>query len=320
MTRDLLQAVRSGCAAVAKEAVSVRIDAEALRALAAGLDPQRLALPQQDPACHLLGEGESTVAFFIVLSAINFGSGFFPAIFGSRPSGYAAVAAALARHFREHGTPAPARLARLTPEECADLCGLDPQHPAAIELLGLYSRALNDLGRLIELEYRGAYGALPEAAGGSAARLVALLVRMPLYNDVACWRGRRVPFYKRAQLLAADLHIAFAGRGPGHFTDIDRLTAFADNLLPHVLRHEGVLRYEAELAARIGRGELLVAGSDEEVELRACAVQAVELLTAELRWRGVATSALGLDNFLWHRGQEPFFRSRPRHRTLTSFY
>jgi hypothetical protein len=27
-----------------------------------------------------------------------------------------------------------------------------------------------------------------------------------------------------------------------------------------------------------------------------------------------------LDNFLWHRGQEPAYRARPRHLTRTVFY
>ena len=320
MSQDLLQAVRRGCAAVAKEAVSVHIDTEELRTLAAGLDPGRLAQPQQDPTCHLLGEGERTVAFFLVLAAVNFGSGYFPAIFGPRPSGYAAVAGALTRHFREHGPPPPAALAALPIEDCAALCGLDPQQPAAAGLLAFYTRSLRDLGRLLRDEYSGTYTALVAAAGGSAARLVGLLSRMPLFNDVASWPGRSVPFYKRAQLLAADLHLAFGGRGPGAFTDIDRLTAFADNLLPHVLRHTGGLHYAPQLAARIDDGELLPAGSREEVELRACAVQAVELLVGELQSRGEKVNPLAVDNLLWHLGQEPFFRARPRHRTLTPCY
>ncbi len=41
---------------------------------------------------------------------------------------------------------------------------------------------------------------------------------------------------------AADLAAAFRGQGPGRFRDLDRLTLFADNLVPHVLRREGVLR------------------------------------------------------------------------------
>lgn len=130
----------------------------------------------------------------------------------------------------------------------------------------------------------------------------------------------RVPFHKRAQLTAIDLYIAFAGEGAGRFDDMDRLTICADNLVPHVLRLDGILRYREELAARVDSGELLPAGSQEEVEIRACAVHAAERIVDALRHRGEKVNAMMLDNLLWHRGQEPFYRARPRHRTRTVFY
>ena len=58
---------------------------------------------------------------------------------------------------------------------------------------------------------------------------------------------------------------------------------FADNLVPHVLRLDGILRFDPELVARIDREELIEHGSAEEVEIRACAVHAVELLVAAVR-------------------------------------
>ena len=85
-----------------------------------------------------------------------------------------------------------------------------------------------------------------------------------------------MPFFKRAQIAAADL--ALAGLAPAD--DLDRLTLFADNLVPHVLRH----RRRAELRRRARgphrRGQLLEHDSPEEVEIRACALHAVELLVA----------------------------------------
>ena len=88
-----------------------------------------------------------------------------------------------------------------------------------------------------------------------------------------------MPFLKRAQIAAADL----ARAGVAAFRDLDRLTMFADNLVPHVLRVDGMLTYDAELLDRIERGELIEHGSPEEVEIRACALHAVELIVAEQR-------------------------------------
>ena len=80
--------------------------------------------------------------------------------------------------------------------------------------------------------------------------------------------GAVVPFFKRAQLAAADLHL----QGLAPAGDLARLTLFADNLVPHVLRIDGVLAFDPALVARIDREELLAHDSPEEVEIRACAV------------------------------------------------
>ena len=139
------------------------------------------------------------------------------------------------------------------------MLGQEPGH----ELMALYARALNDLGAF--LGERSALEVIADASG-SAERLAELLAGgMPLFDD----RG----FYKRAQITANDLALA----GVAEFDDIDRLTIFADNLVPHVLRVDGVLRYEESLAARIDAGELLLPGREER-EIRACAVHACELI------------------------------------------
>ena len=108
---------------------------------------------------------------------------------------------------------------------------------------------------------------------------------MPFFDDTG--------FYKRAQIVPSDLALA----GVAEFHDLDRLTIFADNLVPHVLRMDGVLRYEPGLAAHIDAGALLPPG-EQEREIRACAVHACELLS---RRTGVPPRTL--DIWLWNRGQ-----------------
>ena len=184
----------------------------------------------------------------------------------------------------------------------------------------LFARALRDLGGWLEARHGGSFQRAVASADGSADRLAASLCEMPLYRDVARYAGFDVPLYKRAQITAADLAAAFCGSGPGAFRDLSELTIFADNLVPHVLRCEGVLVYDALLLARIERGELLPAGSPEEVEIRAVALHAVELAVRGLRARGVDASAQRLDYLLWHRGQRPEIKAHPRHRTRCPYY
>jgi hypothetical protein len=142
-----------------------------------------------------------------------------------------------------------------------------------------------------------------------------------MYRDVSEHEGERIPLFKRAQITAVDLALAFGGEGPGRFDDLDRLTMFADNLVPHVLRLAGVLRYDDALLARIEAEELLQHGSTEEVEIRAVAVHAVEEVVAALHAQGVSDATAGqVDMALWHRGGRPEAKAHPRHRTRTTAY
>ena len=178
--------------------------------------------------------------------------------------------------------------------------------------MALYARALRELGDRITVEYFGRFLGLVNSAEGSAERLAETLATWPTWRDISPYDGAPVPFYKRAQIAAADLHLS--GVAPAE--DIDRLTLFADNLVPHVLRLDGVLEFDERLVGRIDAGFLLEHDSPEEVEIRACALHAVELL-CEVR---PDLNATIIDNVLWNRGALPRYKARPRHRARTTAY
>jgi hypothetical protein len=83
-----------------------------------------------------------------------------------------------------------------------------------------------------------------------------------------------------------------------------------------VLRLDGVLRFDPELVARIDRGELIEHGSPQEVEIRACAVYAVELIVASRP----GACAAEIDELLWTRGQQRRYKASPRHRSRCTAY
>lgn len=176
----------------------------------------------------------------------------------------------------------------------------------------LYAGSLRDLGRHVADDHGGSFAAFVDAADGSAAGLVERLAGWQCFSDVSVYDGLRVPFLKRAQIAAADVHRA----GLATFGDLNRLTMFADNLVPHVLRLDGVLEFEPALVARIERGELLEHGSPEEVEIRACAVHAVELLTSA----EPELAAAEIDQALWLRGRGARYKAVPRHRSRCTAY
>ena len=321
MQSSLLEQVRAGCKAVAERAAHIQIQYDLIPSYAASLLDAKPAVPEHDPASHYLGMGDDTAAFFLTLDSINFGSGYFPHM-KKRPgmSGYYTVAGCLNDHFRESGPLSALKLSCLTPEDCFRIFKQNQQNRPIAELMRFFARALNDLGRYVQADFGGSFTGLIEAAGSSAERLIRLLIQMPYFCDVELYDAVKVPFYKRAQLAAADLSLAFGGRGLGCFDDLRNLTIFADNLVPHVLRLENILIYPEALIQHIEAGKLIPAGSAEEIEIRACALHAVERLKDALNASGHAITSMELDFILWNRGQQPAYKSIPRHRTRTTFY
>jgi hypothetical protein len=298
----------------------VRIDRERLEALAAELHRSWPAAAPPGDDRRRLESDAATLAFALTLNALNFGSGWFPHL-AKLPgkSGYRTVAARLREWFESHGPLGADELARFTPEKVAAVLGQTLEPPVE-GLMEIYARSLVDLGRTIRQDHDGSFENLVREAGGSAERLVRAMARMPLYRDVASYEGLEVSFYKRAQILAADLHGLFGDSELGTFRDLDSLTCFADNLVPHVLRMRGVLTYDPELAHRIDERRLLAPGSAEEVEVRASAVQAVEELSAALEDLGRSAPPRILDELLWTAGQSPEMKAVPRHRARCPYY
>jgi Potential Queuosine, Q, salvage protein family len=307
--RDVLTDLRAACAAVAENARYVRIDPDQTSAYTGTL-PVDLDPSEPDPESHLTdGTREELAAFWLTLDAINFGSGWFPTLRKrDGRSGYFTIAAGIRDRFAARGPYTAGELAELSPDAVAATLGQEPDH----ELMALFALSLNDLGGRIAKEHDGRFAAVIDAAESSAVALVNELRSWDCFGDTSCYYGLDVPFLKRAQIAAADL----ARAGVAAFRDLDRLTMFADNLVPHVLRIDGLLSYDPGLLERIERGELIEHGSPEEVEIRACALHAVGLLASE---RAGAREA-DIDSVLWHRGQEPRYKDSPRHRSRCTAY
>jgi hypothetical protein len=294
--------IRAACARVAGAARHVRIVEAAIPLYAP-------TLPAESPPAPDLAPGatdERRAAFGLQLNAINFGSGWFPTLRKAAGlSGFRTVEAGL----RARGPWSAEALTRVdAAEAAATFGGQDPEH----ELMALFAGALCELGEHVLSAHGGSFLALARSGGGSAVALAERLARLPTWRDVSPYDGAPVPFFKRAQLAAADLHL----QGIAPASDVAALTLFADNLVPHVLRIDGVLEFEPRLVARIDRGGLIEHDSPEEVEIRACAVHAVELLVAAHE----GTTATAVDNALWHRGAAPRYKAHPRHRARTTAY
>nr|XP_003407840.1 queuosine salvage protein [Loxodonta africana] len=188
-------------------------------------------------------------------------------------------------------------------------------------------RILNETGKILLEKFGGSFLNCVQKSEQSAQKLMHLVVEsFPSYRDITEFEGKRISFYKRAQILVADTWSVLEGKGDGCFKDISSITMFADYRLPQVLLHLGALRYSDELLKKLLKGEMLSYGDKQEVEIRGCSVWCVELirdcLLELIEKKGEKMSeeinAILLDYYLWdyahdHRAKMngiPFHRIR----------
>jgi hypothetical protein len=192
-----------------------------------------------------------------------------------------------------------------------------------LQLLDERARILREVGETLVAHYDGRFHNLLGASSeqlydGGNGFLERLIRDFPRFDDVAEYGGRTVRFWKLAQLSVWILHVSLPG-GAG-FGDLDRLTAFADYIVPAALRIVGICGYSDELERAIQEGRLIEAGSPWEVELRAHTVYACDELCRrinELRPPELQVIAPQVDARLW----VPFHRTHwPHHLTRTVFY
>mmetsp|Transcript_49884 Transcript_49884/g.156129 ORF Transcript_49884/g.156129 Transcript_49884/m.156129 type:complete len:208 (+) Transcript_49884:448-1071(+) len=186
------------------------------------------------------------------------------------------------------------------------------------------TRLLREVGEGLQ-QYDGEAANLVKSAGKSATVLISKVLDLfPGFRDQTKYKEEEVFFYKRAQIFVGDVWGSLRGRGLGEFDDISSLTMFADYRVPQLLHAEGVLSYSDALVAKISAGQIIEAGSEEEVELRAWSVQAVEQLAQMLREdHGLPhVRSIQVDWILWEEGEQKHIEKliAPHHRTWTTFY
>jgi len=197
-------------------------------------------------------------------------------------------------------------------------------------------------------------------ASRSADKLVHLILQnFPGFRDATVdpWKGRWLAFYKRAQILVADLWAALGiicenqskdydgdstcsslrrtscvgkfGIDLCNFVDMNKITTFADYRVPQLLRNLGVLRYSTALAGQVDRGEEMDVFSMDELYIRASTVQAVDRLVDKVSDRIVGKldismniNSVKMDWYLWNIGEklDRECKLEKHHRVRTIFY
>jgi hypothetical protein len=318
--------VRRAALGVMKQSLHVSIDQDQARHLAQAWRPG--AEFTAHPAPTML-DPEGRAMFHLVQAALAFGSGWCTRFRG--PEGRAnALADSLRGQFERAGAPSASLLSRIKPSDCERilLAGASAESAAgseqpfgaegaaAPELIELQARALRDLGRHLESHHGGQALRFLADTGGRLQGLLECCSALPFFHDVQRYRGVEVPFLARSQRLGLELAAEFRDSSFAGWSEYELYAISSDPVLIGILVAGGVLRPEQGIMARLVAGEAIPAHSEREIELRAAAIVAVELMVHALRRDGRPATALGVD--AWLRAQSGWRdAARPRVRTVS---
>ena len=208
-------------------------------------------------------------------------------------------------------------LSEIKEEELSKILEGNIQIPLFEERLNI----LRGIGTVLIEKFNGDFANLIKKANGDSQKLLRLIVEnFPSFEDSSIYKGRRVYFYKRAQLLISDIFQAFDGHKFGKLRNITELTACADYKLPFVLRRLGIFSYSYYLADKIDNQIQIDKDSEEEIEIRANTIWVVELIKQKLKKKIPHVGSIHINDHLWMLGQKKLKNDKPYHLTRTVCY
>jgi hypothetical protein len=104
----------------------------------------------------------------------------------------------------------------------------------------------------------------------------------PRFNDVSMLEGHEIRFYKLAQLGVWMLYATLHRAGKFRLDDPQKMTAFADYIVPVALRLHGITSYSDRLEKTISAHQLIPRDFRWEIEIRAHCIYATAVLTEEI--------------------------------------
>jgi hypothetical protein len=261
-------------------------------------------------------EGKDRLAFAFLLNAISYSYWGEPKwtveYNGKHYDGAQGMVACLGRA-AENGKPIfkAEYLAEITSKELGNIL----RGNTTIPLLEERKKSLNELGKAV-CGHGGNFGKVFALANGQALKLVdVVLTLFPSFEDKAVYLGKTIHFNKRVQLLVSDVcHMIGGMQGAG------KLTACADYKLPQVLRRHGILEYADGLRERVLAKAEIPAGSEEETEIRANTIVAIEMIKGHVRLKVPGITSMQINDMIWLEGQVKLPGDEPYHRTRTTAY
>jgi hypothetical protein len=316
-------------APVLASARHVRLDEDRIRDVASWMAFEELPWPDFRSPLDVQSSEADAMDFIFLTSTINFAFTDFEThemfkvdYAGAMRSDSDAMVACLKRAF-DRGVPIldGGYLAEIRRPKLEEIFRGNIVMPMLEERLAIF----HEVGAVLKERYQGRFhrfvsGAPPRLYDGGKGLLERLLAEFPSFRDESDYRGHRVSFQKRAQLLFWNLHARFRDGGFFRLEDAGKLTVFADYIVPVALRLFRITSYSEELEASINARRLLPAHGEEEVEIRAFTLWAMHLLTRainELRPSDRQVIEPVVDGRIWTHYHTTHW---PHHLTVTTAY
>lgn len=329
MTVDWNTPVLSSVQPVVKAAQLVRVNHEKISEVANWMAYEEFAKPDGSMLFDFGNDPDVLMDFTLVVNTMNFaftdfstGVKFETDYMGKRWCDSEAMLACLHRAINS-GIPffSGEYLAKVTRKDLESVFAGTIEMPMLDERVVLF----NEVGRVLVEKYQGRYSnfvrsCAPRLYANGDGLLERLTTEFPRFRDVSNYQGSDVHIYKLAQLGIWGMHLALSPRGAWKLEDADKLTAFADYIVPVGLRVMGIFEYAPELEKQINSLVEVKRDSDAEIELRASSIYVIAKLTEEINKRRP-----GMDPLLQPQVDFRFWKTYhathwPHHLTKTVMY
>lgn len=138
----------------------------------------------------------------------------------------------------------------------------------------------------------------------------------PYFHDVRNYKGKKIYFYKRAQLITSDiLHVRYMLEKVS--VDYSHLVGCADYKIPQVMNSLGIINYSKELNTIIKSNCEIPVNSKYEVEIRANTLRVIDYIYEKLNRK---IPRIDINDFIWLLGQDKSIINKSYHRTKTINY
>jgi hypothetical protein len=174
-------------------------------------------------------------------------------------------------------------LATITRQDMSKIFAGNMEMPMIEEKIEVFRQ----VGKVLMAKYGGRYynfirSCPPRLYDNGNGLVEKLAAEFPRYNDVSMYDGHEIKFYKLTQLGFWQIYSGLHETGAFKLEDMQKMTAFADYIVPVALRLMGMTSYSPELEHTIDSYQLIPRDSRQEIEIRAHCLYATALLTDEI--------------------------------------